>query len=117
MVGGGMRQAGILAAAGIYALENNVQRLVLDHEHAEILTKELSQLKQLEVAKDPAQTNMVFFTMEAEKAIKMAGFLEKNNILISPGRTTRLVTHLDISREDIAYTLKKIDEFFSSRTI
>ena len=116
MVGGGMRQAGILAAAGLYALENNVQRLTLDHEHAEILTEGLSQFTQLEVEKDPAQTNMTFFTMEAEKAIKMADFLKENNILISPGRTTRLVTHLDISRKDIAYTLEKIGEFFSSRT-
>jgi threonine aldolase len=116
MVGGGMRQAGILAAAGLYALENNVLRLALDHEHAEILAEGLSQFEQLEVERDPAQTNMVFFTMKAEKAKKMADFLGENNILISPGRTTRLVTHLDISREDISYTLKKIGEFFSSRT-
>jgi len=116
MVGGGMRQAGILAAAGLYALENNVLRLAIDHEHAEILAEGLSQYEQLEVERDSAQTNMVFFSMEAEKAQKLADFLGENNILISPGRTTRLVTHLDISREDISYTLKKIAEFFSSRT-
>lgn len=114
MVGGGMRQAGILAAAGIYALENNVLRLELDHEHAELLAEGLSQFKQLKVARDPAQTNMVFFSMEAEKAMKMADFLGENNILVSPGRTTRLVTHLDISREDIFHTLKKIGEFLAS---
>jgi threonine aldolase len=114
MVGGGMRQAGILAAAGLYALENNVERLSLDHEHAEILSEGLLQYDLLEVEKDPAQTNMVFFTMDAVKAQDMAGFLAKNNILISPGRTTRLVTHLDISREDIVYTLQKIDDFFNS---
>lgn len=113
MVGGGMRQAGIIAAAGIYALENNIQRLALDHEHAEILTKELSKFQQLQVEQNPAQTNMVFFTMEPEKAVQMADFLKKNNILISPGQTSRLVIHLDISREDITYTLKKIDEFLA----
>lgn len=114
MVGGGMRQAGILAAAGQYALENNVERLAHDHKHAEILNKGLLQYDLLEVEKDPAQTNMVFFTMDEAKAEDLAAFLAKNNILISPGRTTRLVTHLDISRDDIVYTLQKVDEFFNS---
>ncbi len=113
MVGGGMRQAGILAAAGIYALENNVQRLEVDHEHAEILAEGLSRFEQLKVERNPAQTNMVFFTMEVEMAKQMADFLGKNNILISPGKTTRLVTHLDISRDDVGYTLKKIGEFLA----
>lgn len=117
MVGGGMRQAGILAAAGLYALENNVERLALDHEHAEILAGGLSLFDRMEVARDPAQTNMAFFTMVPEEAQKMADFLKKNNIIISPGRTTRLVTHLDISREDIAFTLAKIDEFFGSKKV
>lgn len=112
MVGGGMRQAGILATAGLYALENNVERLALDHEHAAILTEGLCQFDRMEVARDPAQTNMAFFSMAPEEAKKMADFLAENNILVSPGRTTRLVTHLDISCEDIAFTLKKIDEFF-----
>lgn len=111
MVGGGMRQAGILAAAGIYALDNNILRLAEDHEHAKILTDGLARFEQLTVARDPAQTNMVFFTMAQEKANKMADFLEKKNILITPGRTTRLVTHLDITREDVSYTLEKIGEF------
>lgn len=116
MVGGGMRQAGILAAAGIYALENNVDRLAEDHEHAEILTEGLAQFEQLAVERDPAQTNMVFFTTEAEQAGKMADFLAENNILISPGKTTRLVTHLDISREDVAYTLDKVGAFFKEQS-
>jgi threonine aldolase len=114
MVGGGMRQAGILAAAGIYALENNVERLATDHEHAEILSEGLLQYDLLDVEKDPAQTNMVFFTMDEAKAKDLAVYLEKSNILISPGRTTRLVTHLDISHEDIVNTLQKIDAFFNS---
>jgi threonine aldolase len=115
MVGGGMRQAGILAAGGLYALENNVARLALDHEHADLLAQGLAQFEQLAVERDPAQTNMVFFTMETEQANKMAGFLGKNNILISPGRTTRLVTHLDISRADISATLETIAEFFQAQ--
>jgi threonine aldolase len=114
MVGGGMRQAGILAAAGLYALENNIERLALDHEHAEILSEGLLQYDLLEVERDPAQTNMVFFTMDAVKAMDLADYLAKNDIFISPGRTTRLVTHLDIDQKDIVYTLQKIDDFFNS---
>ncbi|MGB3221607.1 MAG: low-specificity L-threonine aldolase [Desulforhopalus sp.] len=113
MVGGGMRQAGVLAAAGLYALENNVERLALDHQHAETLSEGLLQYDLLEVERDPAQTNMVFFSMDEVKAKNLADFLAKENILISPGRTTRLVTHLDISSDDIAYTLQKIDDFFN----
>jgi threonine aldolase len=109
-----MRQAGILAAAGIYALDHNIARLTQDHEHAAILTDGLAQFEQLAVARDPAQTNMVFFTMPQEEARKMADFLETHNILITPGRTTRLVTHLDISREDIDYILEKIGEFLGT---
>ncbi len=115
MVGGGMRQAGILAAAGMYALENNIERLAVDHEHAAILTDGLTRIDQLKVIRDPAQTNMVFFTMEEAQTQKMAEFLKDHNILITPGKTTRLVTHLDISRADIAYTLEKIAAFFTSR--
>jgi len=114
MVGGGMRQAGILAAAGLYALENNIQRLAVDHENAEFLTEGLAQFEQLQVERNPAQTNMVFFTMDTAKAIQLAQFLAKNNILVSPGQTTRLVTHLDISREDINYTLEMIGEFLKA---
>lgn len=113
MVGGGMRQAGILAAAGIYALENNIERLAEDHLHAELLTKGLAQLDQLEVARHPAQTNMVFFSMEPERAGQLAEFLRKHQIVISPGKVTRLVTHLDIGREDVDFTLEKIGEFFA----
>ena len=115
MTGGGMRQAGILAAAGLYALENNIERLNHDHENAEILTAKLSQFEQITVEKNEAQTNMVFFSMAPGVAEKLAAFLKKNNILISPGTTTRLVTHLDISREDISYTLEKTGEFLNSQ--
>ena len=58
----------------------------VDHEHAAILTEGLSRFDQLQVTRDPAQTNMVFFTMEVEKAQKMADFLKENNILITAGQ-------------------------------
>ncbi len=117
MTGGGMRQAGILAAAGIYALENNVERLAVDHQHAEILTRELSKFEQLTTETSNAQTNMVFFRLEPSTAKELGDFLKDRNILISAGPTTRLVTHLDISREDIHYTLDTIGEFFNTHEV
>lgn len=113
MVGGGMRQAGILAAAGLYALHNNVDRLAVDHEHAAMLSRGLRRFDQLRVTEDPAQTNMVFVAMAADTAQQMAAFLKEKNILITAGKTTRLVTHLDISRADITSILEKIDLFFN----
>lgn len=115
MAGGGMRQAGILAAAGLYALEYNVERLALDHQHAEVLAEGLSRFAELAVDKNPAQTNMVFFTASADTTTALAEFLGNRQILISPGKTTRLVTHLDISRADIDTILAAFAEFFAVR--
>ncbi|MDK9707282.1 MAG: low-specificity L-threonine aldolase [Desulforhopalus sp.] len=115
MAGGGMRQAGILAAAGLYALENNVERLALDHEHAEILAEGLSHFADLTIDRNPAQTNMVFFTAPAETTAALAEFLGGRQILITPGKTTRLVTHLDISRADVDTVLAAFAEFFAGR--
>jgi threonine aldolase len=112
MAGGGMRQTGILAAAGLYALSHNVERLEEDHHHAEILNTGLSQFPELSVEKNDSQTNMVFFKTDAALAEKLALFLRQKNILISPGKTTRLVTHLDISREDVDIVLQQVKEFF-----
>lgn len=115
MAGGGMRQAGILAAAGLYALENNIERLALDHQHAEILTEGLSRFTELAVDKNSAQTNMVFFTAPAKTTVALAEFLGSRQILINPGKTTRLVTHLDISRADIDTILAAFADFFAVR--
>ncbi|MBU1565655.1 MAG: low-specificity L-threonine aldolase [Proteobacteria bacterium] len=115
MTGGGMRQAGILAAAGLYALENNVERLADDHRHAEMLAEGLSQFRALHVDRNPAQTNMVFFSADAGTTEAFAEFLGRRQILISPGKTTRLVTHLDISSEDITTILAACSDFFTGR--
>jgi threonine aldolase len=115
MAGGGMRQAGMLAAAGIYALQNNIKRLAEDHQHASLIAAELSGYQHIQVTRHPAQTNMVFITMEASMAGDMAEFLRDQNILISPGATTRLVTHLDISDKDVAYLLETIQHYFSAK--
>lgn len=114
MTGGGMRQAGLLAAAGLYALENNIDRLADDHRHAAILAEGLAQFRQLTVDRNPAQTNMVFLNTEAKTAGQLGEFLGKRQILISPGKTTRLVTHLDISRADVDTILQACVDFFAT---
>jgi len=113
MVGGGMRQAGIIAAASIYALQNNVARLAEDHENARDLADGLNNLEEISVEENRAQTNMVFFTMEEHRAKALASFLAKKNILISAGATTRMVTHLDITDEDVRLVLKEIGHFLA----
>lgn len=101
VLGGGMRQAGILAAAGIHALQHNIARLAEDHAHAAQLAKGLSEVDQLQVEYQEAQTNMVFLTVPSRHVEPLASFLLDNNIRITPGTRIRLVTHLDVSFEDI----------------
>jgi threonine aldolase len=106
MLGGGMRQSGMLAAAGIHAVENHVERLADDHANARTLAEGLSSIPGLEV--DSVQTNMVFVEACGDvshlveklkaKGVLMAGYT---------GEKIRLVTHLDISAEDIKKVLQE----------
>jgi threonine aldolase len=111
MVGGGMRQAGILAAAGSYALDHNLTRLQEDHDHAIKLADGLKQIQGIEVTS--VATNMVFFQVSNSPAEALAQHLKGHGILISPGKTTRLVTHLDVSGDDIAYVLDRVATFYN----
>lgn len=101
--GGGMRQVGYLAAAGIYALENNIDRITIDHNNARILE---SILKKLSYIKEifPVETNIVLFELIPNvKTSEFLDHLEKNKILAIElsSHTIRLVTHLGISENDI----------------
>jgi len=114
MLGGGMRQAGILAAAGIIALENMVERLEEDHKNARILGEGLANISGIKVDLETVQTNMVCFDLN-KSGIDTHQFLPKlaeYNILGSPRPPTkvRLVTHYGISEEDIHTTIKTIKE-------
>jgi threonine aldolase len=112
MLGGGMRQAGIIAAAGIYVLENNVKRLQDDHANATLLGEELAKISQLEVDLDYLHTNMVFLKSNEGDFIALSQYLEQRNILIDARYTARLVCHLDISREDTLTTIDAIKEYY-----
>ncbi len=102
MLGGGMRQVGILAAAGQIALEEQVARLSVDHENAQYLAEQLNKLDEFEVDLAQVQTNMVFAAVSDKVDINaITTSLKQQGILISQGETIRLVTHADITREDI----------------
>jgi threonine aldolase len=114
VVGGGMRQAGILAAAGIYALQHNIERLAEDHANARRLASALAHFDELQIECHPAQTNMVFCHCDPELATALAKYLRDRDILISAGATTRLVTHLDIGSEQVEFFLQQVERFFAS---
>lgn len=110
MLGGGMRQSGVLAAAGIHALENNVERLADDHEHARLLGEGLAAISGLEVA--PVQTNMVFVDAPEKTASVMVEKLGQRGIKIGgyTGSEIRLVTHLGVCREEIESVVEAFRE-------
>jgi len=117
LLGGGMRQAGILAAAGIIALEKMIERLEEDHRNARALGEGLAKIEEIRVDLETVQTNMVYFDLK-ESGIDTYQFLPKlakYNILGSPRPPTkvRLVTHYGISEEDIYTTIEAIKEIVS----
>lgn len=115
MAGGGMRQAGILAAAGLYALDHHVTRLKDDHANASLLAHGLLDLPQLTVRYGPTQTNMVFVTVAAQELDTLYQRLRGADILVSPGQPLRLVTHLDVSRADIERVVAVFQHHFAHR--
>lgn len=112
ILGGGMRQAGILAAAGIYALENHVERLAEDHDNARRLAAGLTKLG---LAVDPPpETNMVLFRVD--NAADFLSGIYARNVLINPvsPHSFRAVTHLDVAASDIDEALERIGEAIAS---
>lgn len=109
-LGGGMRQAGILAAAGIFALENNISRLEDDHRRAIDLAQGLQMVSGLRLLQGTPHTNMIYLEVAVPGGIQFEDFittLKQNGVLV--GRTgplsMRLVTHINISNEDIKKTI------------
>jgi threonine aldolase len=108
ILGGGMRQSGVIAAAGLYALENNVERLQTDHANAEKLARGLRDLK-LDVQHN---TNMVLVKLPPEKAAPLAEHLKRQKIVVLPRAPMRLVTHLDVDAAGIERTIAGFRSFF-----
>jgi threonine aldolase len=107
-LGGGMRQAGVLAAAGLYALENHVQRLAEDHENAEYLA---AGLRGLGLNVVPPQTNAVYVDVPAQQIPRFKAHLKQRGVIVTVTPRTRLVTHMDLPRAKIEAALQAFREF------
>jgi threonine aldolase len=115
MLGGGMRQAGIVAAAGLYALDHHVQRLAEDHANAKALADGFSEITGLTVK--PPQSNMVFVELAPELATRLSEALGERGIAASfwPGGRMRWVTHLDVDRVAVDEAIAAVRELTESR--
>ena len=115
MLGGGMRQAGVLAAACLYAVENHVRRLAEDHANAQQLAGSLAGIRGLTLDPAQVQTNMLFATMSPQHAAPLTEHLRKAGILILSNPNLRLVTHLDVHAEDLPKVADAVRSYFSAR--
>ncbi|HXX34573.1 MAG TPA: low-specificity L-threonine aldolase [Thermodesulfobacteriota bacterium] len=119
MFGGGMRQVGIIAAAGIYALDHHLERLREDHQNAKRLAVGLKEFKGVSVDPRHVETNIVIIDVagSAMKGSQLVEAMKKGGVLIHAiGNTQiRLVTHLDVTAEDIEKTLKVIGEILAKK--
>ncbi|MEH6586320.1 MAG: low-specificity L-threonine aldolase [Halioglobus sp.] len=116
MLGGGMRQAGIFAAACQYAIENNIPRLAEDHDNALHLANGLTSLPGIHCDPASVQTNMVFLTFEdATNVSGLAEHLANAGIAVIGGNVMRLVTHMDIDRAAVERTITAFGDYLGSR--
>ncbi len=118
--GGGMRQAGVLAAAGLYALDHNIDRLSEDHARATRLGEAIAVLSEGIVDLDSVQTNMVVLELAGTgwKAAELAAQAREQGVLISALGPTfvRLVTHLDLDDDDIDRAIEVVSSLLASRS-
>ena len=116
MFGGGMRQAGFLAAAALYALDNNIDRLAEDHDNARRLAEGVGNIDGVELIEHPVETNLVFFDISGteKNALEIMNEARERGVLISPEdfSTMRAVTHLDVSAPDIEKAIEVLCDIF-----
>ncbi len=119
MFGGGMRQVGIIAAAGIYALDHHLERLREDHQNAKRLAVGLKEFKGISIDPKQVETNIVIFGITNTRitAPQVAEAMKKEGVLIHAISKTqiRLVTHLDVTAEDIERALKVFERVFAKK--
>ena len=114
VLGGGMRQVGVVAAAGIVALETMVDRLAEDHANARKLAVGLSRIPGISIDPDSLPTNLVFFEVTAGPSLELARRLADRGILVGPreGSKWRMVTHYGITPDDVDHALEAIETVF-----
>lgn len=114
LFGGGMRQAGILAAAGLYALDNNIARLKEDHAKAQFLAHALAQIKGLDIDLESVQTNIIIIDVErsGKSPEEILALLRERGVLFTPGNYmgVRAVTHMDVSMEQVQHAASLAQE-------
>lgn len=112
--GGGMRQVGILAAAGLYALQNNIERLKEDHDKAKYLAERINANPNLEIDMKAVQTNILLFHPKKSSVEDGIKSCKEKGLLVSVGKIDliRAVTHLDVSMEEIKKAADILDEVF-----
>ncbi len=113
MLGGGMRQAGIIAAGGIYALEHNIDRLAEDHVNARRLAEGLAAIDALDVDMAGVQTNMVFFRPKDGRHQDLADYLAGKDMLVDVAKAIRLVTHMQVTADDIDAFIGAVNAYYS----
>ncbi len=112
MLGGGMRQAGVLAAAALHALEHHVDRLAEDHANARRLAEGLQGLPGVSVT--PPQSNILFVDLAPEKAAGVVDRLRAAGVLCTGLYRLRFVTHLDVDAAGIDQAIAAVREFFEA---
>ena len=110
MLGGGMRQAGMIAAGGLYALEHNIARLAEDHDNATYFASELAKFKGITVS--TPQTNIFYVDVPPDACRGLSDVLQLTRIRVSMSPKLRIVTHMDASREDIDRAITVFGDFF-----
>jgi threonine aldolase len=111
MLGGGMRQAGVIAAAAHYALEHNVDRLADDHANAARLAEGLRAIEGITV--DTPQTNIFYIHMDPAACDGLRAAMAREQIRATVGPHTRLVTHLNITADDVEKVIRVVAAYFS----
>ena len=118
VTGGGMRQAGILAAAGIVSLQQRIDTLAEDHRHAAELAQQLDSIRGVSVREGWTQTNMVWLDFDDSCGDELTAQAKTQGILLSAsGKGCRLVTHHDIDSADVPRVASLIREFFTQREL
>jgi threonine aldolase len=115
MLGGGMRQSGYVAAASIYALDHHVNRLAEDHANAEALAAGLAKIEPIKILSQA--TNMVFLQLPQAHAKPLETFMAARGMLMQGAYSARLVTHLDVNRDDVNRFVAAVSEYFAGMKI
>jgi threonine aldolase len=107
MLGGAFRQSGIVAAGCLYALDHNVDRLAIDHEHASMLARGLSELPGVTLDPATVETNIVIFSVDDAPGL-VARIADRVELQAFDQHRVRAVTHLDVTREDVERALSAL---------